>query len=271
MASKDFQNGFAVGLASGGVVKTSGREEQEKTITIAKNGTTEITPDKYKTLSKVTVNVDVDVEPEIVIGEDILDHTVTFMVKDELYEVVSVKDGNAVRVPGTDPAVEGFNFRSWGYDENNQLIQPFVPTEDTTLIALDWALGDLLWNAYGIDSSQYPYIYIGLGQTVQLNFYNLYLCFLPSYELLDSSISTSGGIEYTGRVYHSALATEELQDPQNIIKYLANNVYTTTNEISSGSTFGGQVYTYTNFECKFGDTVGIGYGHTRDVAHYIFD
>ena len=42
--------------ASGGIVK----EEQEKTIDITENGTTEVTPDKGKALSKVTVNVEVE-------------------------------------------------------------------------------------------------------------------------------------------------------------------------------------------------------------------
>lgn len=38
-----------------------GKEEQEKTVDITKNGTTEITPDEGKVLSKVTVNVDVPI------------------------------------------------------------------------------------------------------------------------------------------------------------------------------------------------------------------
>ena len=61
MSNKDFQNGFALGLASGGVVEVEipAKEEQEKTITITENGTTEILPDENKALSKVTVVTDV--------------------------------------------------------------------------------------------------------------------------------------------------------------------------------------------------------------------
>lgn len=58
MSKKDFQNGFALGLASGGVVEIE-KEEQEKSIDITENGTTEVTPDEGKTLSGVTVNVEV--------------------------------------------------------------------------------------------------------------------------------------------------------------------------------------------------------------------
>jgi hypothetical protein len=44
MSKKDFQNGFALGLASGGVVEIE-KEEQEKTVDITENGTIEVTPD----------------------------------------------------------------------------------------------------------------------------------------------------------------------------------------------------------------------------------
>ena len=59
--SKDFQNGVALGLAMGGVVEVEipAKPEQEKTITITENGTTEILPDENKALSKVTVVTEV--------------------------------------------------------------------------------------------------------------------------------------------------------------------------------------------------------------------
>lgn len=61
--NKDFQNGFALGMATGGVVEVEipAKEEQEKTITITENGTTEILPDENKTLSKVTVVTNVPI------------------------------------------------------------------------------------------------------------------------------------------------------------------------------------------------------------------
>ena len=43
----------------------SGKEEQEKTVTITENGTTEVTPDEGKTLSKVTVETNVAGSGEI--------------------------------------------------------------------------------------------------------------------------------------------------------------------------------------------------------------
>ena len=63
MSNKDFQNGFALGRAAGGIVEVEipAKEEQEKTITITENGTTEILPDTDKALSKVTVVTNVPV------------------------------------------------------------------------------------------------------------------------------------------------------------------------------------------------------------------
>ena len=63
MNNKDFQNGFALGVAAGGVVEVEipAKEEQEKTITITENGTTEILPDTDKALSKVTVVTNVPI------------------------------------------------------------------------------------------------------------------------------------------------------------------------------------------------------------------
>jgi hypothetical protein len=61
MDKLSFQNGFALGLASNGkaTIEDVSKEEQEKTVDIAENGTTEVLPDEGKVLSKVTVNVDV--------------------------------------------------------------------------------------------------------------------------------------------------------------------------------------------------------------------
>jgi hypothetical protein len=60
MSKTDFQNGFALGMASGGVVEVgTSKPEQEKVVDITENGTTEVIPDEGNVLSKVTVNVNV--------------------------------------------------------------------------------------------------------------------------------------------------------------------------------------------------------------------
>lgn len=52
-----FPQGFVDGINA---IESGGKEEQEKSITIVENGTTEVVPDEGKALSKVTVNVEVE-------------------------------------------------------------------------------------------------------------------------------------------------------------------------------------------------------------------
>lgn len=74
MSNIDFQNGFAFGLASGGVVEVdNAKEEQEKTIDITENGTTEVLPDENKVLSKVTVNANIPDTGELI--ETLIDNS----------------------------------------------------------------------------------------------------------------------------------------------------------------------------------------------------
>lgn len=68
-------------------------------------------------------------------GPELLDHTVTFTVDGEPYEVVSVKDGNSVNRPATDPAKEDYSFSGWKLN-SEKVTFPYVPTENTELIAL---------------------------------------------------------------------------------------------------------------------------------------
>ena len=56
-ASLTFPQGFVDGINA---IESGGKEEQEKSVTITENGTTEILPDEGKTLSKVAVNVEVE-------------------------------------------------------------------------------------------------------------------------------------------------------------------------------------------------------------------
>ena len=72
--SKVYDAGYEQGKSEGVVAK----EEQEKTIDIIKNGTTEVIPDDGKTLSKVTVNVDVASDNSLFIST--IDGSVTDLV-----------------------------------------------------------------------------------------------------------------------------------------------------------------------------------------------
>lgn len=161
MSKTDFQNGFALGCASGGIVEVPAKEEQEKTATITENGMVEVLPDENMALSKVTVDVNVpskeEQEKTITITENgtteilpdenkalskvtvvtdveggggaLLDNTVTFTVDGEPYEIVSVKSGNSVNAPATEPINNGLLLTSWKVNDT-EVSFPFTPTEN---------------------------------------------------------------------------------------------------------------------------------------------
>ena len=58
-AKKDFDDVYDAGYEKGKAEGGTAKPEQEKTVNINKNGTTEVLPDEGKTLSKVSVEVDV--------------------------------------------------------------------------------------------------------------------------------------------------------------------------------------------------------------------
>jgi hypothetical protein len=96
----EVQGGSSVRLPTAGkycekdilVTASGGKEEQEKSVTITENGTTEIFPDEGKTLSKVAVNVEVEsgggdnwydftvtLTSECVNGQELLDALVPYL------------------------------------------------------------------------------------------------------------------------------------------------------------------------------------------------
>ena len=102
MSKKDFQNGFALGLASGGVVEIE-KEEQEKSIDITENGETVVIPDdETTTLSKVTVNVNVPIKEEQEKTLDITENGTTEVTPDEGKALSKVTVNVAIESGGED-------------------------------------------------------------------------------------------------------------------------------------------------------------------------
>ncbi len=114
MSKTDFQNGFALGLASGG------------------------TPTATE-----------------------LDNTVKFLVDGEPYEIVSVKNGNFVSKPLTDPTSPNGVFISWQNSDNVPVNFPYPPNGDVTLYALiTEPQAERLYTFFGVDKESYPYIFV---------------------------------------------------------------------------------------------------------------
>lgn len=94
-------------------------------------------------------------------GGELLDHTVTFTVEGEPYEVVSVKDGNSVNAPSVEPtSVNGF-FAGW--QTSGELVGfPYTPTEDVDLIANFDAkyYSNKLYEHFGVSPTEYPIVVV---------------------------------------------------------------------------------------------------------------
>lgn len=66
----------------------------------------------------------------------LLDHTVKFFVDEKLYEIISVKNGNAVNSPSTNPISENKVFLKWQLKNSEDVFFPYTPVKDVEMIAL---------------------------------------------------------------------------------------------------------------------------------------
>lgn len=125
----------------------SEKEEQEKSVTITANGTTEITPDTGKTLSKATVTVDVPTSGNLLLATvDIVDGIIEFTLpsvymssgvcnfmlirsvsNSYALSVIFRKERNSTvfySIQGTsDGYIIGNNYVSYEYVENNTKVK----------------------------------------------------------------------------------------------------------------------------------------------------
>ena len=65
-----------------------------------------------------------------------LDHTVTFMVEDKPYEIVSVTSGNTVTAPSGIPISDNGSFVWWQDVNGEKITFPYLPTADVNIYAL---------------------------------------------------------------------------------------------------------------------------------------
>jgi hypothetical protein len=88
-------------------------------------------------------------------GVQALDHTVTFTVDGGPYEVVSVKDGNSVNAPATQPINNGNIVSRWSVD-GADITFPYTPTSDVIIDGVMSTYENMLYDFYGISKSDYP-------------------------------------------------------------------------------------------------------------------
>lgn len=88
---------------------------------------------------------------------ELLDHTVTFTVDSEPYEVVSVKDGNKVNEP-TKPTSDSGVFAHWENENGDTIHFPYIPTSNTNLTSVFYNQIYGLYEKFNISYEEYPYI-----------------------------------------------------------------------------------------------------------------
>jgi hypothetical protein len=177
----------------------------------------------------------VDVANAQISGIEPLDHTVTFMVDGEPYEVVSVKNGNSVNAP-TEPTKEGYEFINWNDIDGNIVSFPITPTED---IVISTQLSEKpsyliqLARAFGVDTNTYSHVMFGVNTSTDR--YKIW--FSQDEPRLGNMASgeTSyfactnylrGEGTYTGSI-------EDVRNPQHVVDAIISGVNTTT--LQSGS------------------------------------
>lgn len=117
----------------------------EKGVEIPETATT------YEIMSKIA---------DVSSGIEAIDHTVTFTVDGEPYEVVSVKNGNSVNAPTT-PTKAGSVFSGWKNAEGEFVGFPHTPTKTEELLAeYIQKYSDTLYSYFGVDRTECPYIII---------------------------------------------------------------------------------------------------------------
>lgn len=105
-------------------------------------------------------------------GTALVDNTVSFMADGAVYEVVSVKNGNYVSKPLTNPISPNGVFAGWLDENGNNKDFPFPPTSDMTLYALITdSQSEKLYTFFDVDKDVYPYVFvIKRGNTMGIYF-----------------------------------------------------------------------------------------------------
>jgi hypothetical protein len=160
----------------------------------------------------------VDVSNAKIAGFPPIDHTVTFLADGEPYEIVSVKNGNSVNAPATNPAKDDLVFIEWRDSGDKAIGFPFPITTDTQIFAhfiavrveIEYYDANTVLGTYGNDdvktNSKANNGWSILGIQHKDGFPCAILVGLTANECdmkgFSSSYYTRGSVEYNGVMYY---------------------------------------------------------------------
>lgn len=156
----------------------------------------------------------------VIVDNNILDHTVTFKVLGEPYEIVSCKDGNIIDKPLATPLVDNGTFVYWWMDNNDENIMdvvefPYMPTEDCDIHAL--CLGNTFFNAGDYVSSSMGTktndgkAYYGLKRTYDVVWGSWYAGYLVSNDkdaVLTDKITRAYEVTYNNETWYYSVNSD---------------------------------------------------------------
>lgn len=202
----------------------------EKGVEISENATT------YEIMSKIE---------EVSTGLEALDHTVTFTVDDEPYQLASVKDGDSVNAP-PEPVKAGYLFTYWK-DENGERVDlPFIPADDIELSAYFSQMCTLLYNKANVSQADYPYLLIAYRETSLGP--RLHILFLPSVNISSTGFHNLNGA-YGVNPHDLSAKLTNLSDVQGVVNQILPLDITFKN-LSSSQGLGDAKAFYANFDYK---------------------
>jgi hypothetical protein len=174
-----------------------------------------------------------------------LDNTVTFLTDGELYETMSVKQGNSINAPATEPTSEEGSFAGWQLNEET-INFPYTPTSNIEVNALFGTTADLIYSAYGISKTDYPYIMITIN-----NFqYKIYMYFCKDIstdgnQVLANAPYLLGSASY----YAGSTLPFEWSDVESMAEYIMNKKIVLNEQTTNLSkSLTSSDHTYINFD-----------------------
>ena len=170
-----------------------------------------------------------DIEP--------LDHTITFTADGKPYEIVSVKGGNSVNAPATEPRSESGVFQGWQNGEN--LVEfPYIPEKDTNLSArFIWRSNtDYLYESFGIDKATFPYVVIGCTDKGDGNV-SCKVYFANKFSDIDGRVVVNQGRTYKSLAISRYLSADIYSQDDICDKIVEYNPSVTQATVSSGHAY----------------------------------
>jgi hypothetical protein len=267
MDKTSFQNGFALGMASSGVIEIEvpAKEEQEKTATITENGMVEVFPDENMALSKVTVDVNVPSKEEQEKTIAITENGTTEILPDDnktlskvtvvtdvagggiQYTSIAYKEDDTIELLDTDGTphtmvcvYEDDKLKSVTYDEKSVELtydeDGSIAIIGRTDVDIGLLLSDRLYSHYEVDKNEYPYVAICKNSVSGILYFHFFQTY--SYKYFGDGSATYYDFPAFDTTNYKAPEFPSDTDYEAVVNYVIENIDKTTKQKDTGTITG---------------------------------